>query len=467
MKIQFIHTSLKHSFLVLVSLILISACKSVNPAIDPGPSPVAPPATSEVNVPLIIPKATLSKLLNSQIPQVLLTEESLNMGSEIEGSLAMNRNGRIAWSALDSQKIQLTIPVKIKGEVGLKKGGLGSLFKSKIPVDEEFSPVFVVDPKINSDWSVTAESFELMDLGGALNLDVLGMQVDLSGLLRRELQKWGEKNLANGKPIASLKTLVDLAWAQVGKPFTVNWVGGNTAFSIQPEIVKFNEFFDSDENLNVWLGMDGKMNTHPADAAPSRAFPLPKLSGNENSENHLDILMPLTISYEKLDEILAQNIGGKIFRVDKKTNLTPTNLKTKAYGELLAISMDFFAEQTNGRAINGTLFVVAKPAYNSDNQSLYFEDVNFRMESGNLGAQTSVGLKKRKIIRQIEKRAVFSIGDVLHESLGGITERLGLNTPIVDLKIVDLDVAPDGFYPTNYGLMIQMKASGKVDVEWK
>lgn len=467
MKIQFLHTSFKYFSIFLLSLILVSACKSVNPSVNPGPSPTPPVATSEVNVPLVIPKATLSKLINSQIPQTLLDEGNLNMGSEIEGALSMTRNGAISWAALDSQKIQLTIPVKVNGEVGLKQGGLGSLFKAKIPVNEAFNPVFVVDPKINADWGVVVESFELIDLGGALNLDVLGMKVDLSGLLQKEIQKWGQKYIANGKPLASLKTLVDLGWSQVGKPFTVNWIGGNTAFSIQPQQVRLHEFFDTQENLNIWLGMDGKMNSHPVGSAPSRAFPLPKLSKNESSVNHLDILMPLTISYEQLDDILAQNIAGKVFMVDKKTTLIPNTIKTKAYGELLAISMDFLAEQTSGKSLEGSLFVVARPAYDAEKQRLYFKDVNFKMESGNIGAQTSVGLKKRKIIRQIERRATFPIADVLQESLSGISDRLKLNTPIANLKINEMQVAPAGFYPTNSGLMIQMKASGKVGVEWK
>ncbi|WP_245942088.1 DUF4403 family protein [Algoriphagus chordae] len=405
--------------------------------------------------------------MNSQIPQVLLTEENLDMGSGIEGEFTMSRNGQISWTALDSQRIQLTVPVKIAGEVGLKKRGLGNLFQSRLPLDEEFSPVFIVNPSINSDWKVTVDNFELLDLGGSLELDILGMQVDLSGLLSKEISKWGEKNLTNGKSIADLKTLVDLAWAQVGKPFEVAWLGGTTAFSIQPTEVRFHNFFDQNENLTVWLGLQGKIITHPVDAAPSRAFPLPKLSPNDQSENHLDLIMPLAVSYAQLDQILSNNVAGKLIKVDKKTTLTPSNIKTRAYGDLLAINMDFDAVQTNGKSLQGTLFVVTRPSYDAATQSLIFTDVNFKMESGNLGAQTSVGLKKGKIIRQIESKAVFPIGNVLQGSLEGITDRLRLSTPIADLKIADLEVAPDGFYPTSTGLIIQMKAAGEVDVEWK
>lgn len=467
MRIQFLQTSLKYSILSFFLVLLIFGCKSVDPSNNPGPSPIPPQAVSNVNVPLVVPNKTLNSLINGQIPNKLISEESLDMGGGIEGTIEMFRNGTITWAVLDSQRIQLTVPVKIKGQVGLQSRGLGSLFKSKIPLDEEFAPVFIVDPKINSDWTVSSNSFELVDLGGNLQLDVLGMQVDLSSLLRKQINKWATQNLSPEKAIVSLKTLVDLAWGQAGKPFMVNWTGGETAFSIQPTEVRLTDYFDSEGNLAIWLGMQGKVNAHPANAAPSRAFPIPSLSENEDSENHLDIIMPLSISYDRLDQILAENVVGKIFRVDKKTTLTPSSIKTTAYGELLAINMDFLAKQTSGKELDGNLFIVAKPAYDEATKSLTFTDVNFKMESGNLGAQTSVGLKKNKIIRQIEKRAVFPIGDVLDESIGSIVDRLGINTPIANLKIANLEVIPDGFYPTKFGLTIHMKASGMVDVEWK
>jgi len=448
-------------------ILSFSACKSLSPTSNPGPNPIPPAALSSVNVPLKIPKSTLDQIFNAQIPAVLFDEKEVDMGSGINGDLKLSRNGVITWSALDSQLIELRVPISVQGQVGLKKGGLGSFFKSKIPINEQFNPVFVVDPEINSNWELGIKEFELVDLGGSLTLDVLGMQLDLSSLVRKEIRKWSEENLLGKEAITSLKPLVDLTWAQVGKPFEVELEGVKTAFSIQPQEVRFREFFDANQNFNVWLGLSGKVNSHPATAAPSRAFPLPKLSPNENAKNELEILMPLSVSYSELDQLLAENLADKLFRIDKKTTMIPSNIKTQAFGELVAVSMDFFAEQTNGKSLNGTIFAVGRPAYDAQLRQLIFEDVNFKLESDNLGAQTSVGLKKRKIIRNIAQRAVFPIGDLLDGSLGSIQDRLGLSTPIADLEIQNLTILPSGFYPMKNGLLIQIKATGKVGVDWK
>jgi len=453
-------------FLALLAF-SFSACKSLSSTSNPGPSIMPPPAISSVNVPLQIPKATLDKIFNSQISKILFEEKGLDMGSGINGDLKLTRNGTITWTALDSQLIQLTVPVLVEGQVGLKRGGLGSLFKSKIPITEQFIPVFVVDPEINSNWDLGIKAFELVDLGGSLTLNVLGMQIDLSNLVGKEIRKWSEQNLIGKESIASLKPLIDLTWAQVGKPFQVELEGVQTAFSIQPQEVRFKEFFDSNQNFNVWLGLAGKVNSHPASAAPSRAFPLPKLSANANKSNELEIIMPLTVGYDQLDQLLAENLADKLFRIDKKTTMIPSNIKTQSFGELIAVSMDFFAEQSNGKSLEGTIFVVGKPAYETEKRQLIFEDINFKIESGNLGAQTSIGLKKRKIIKNIERRAIFPIGDLIDESMGSIQNRLGLSTPLVDLEIQNLKIIPAGFYPLKNELLIQLKASGKIGVEWK
>lgn len=451
--------------ILFLLLIFLASCKSFNPHRIP-PYQTAPPALSSVNVPVQVPQSTLYRIINQAIPQVIINDENMSMGN-VEGKLLLSRNGNPTYATLDSQRIQLTLPLKIQGELGLSKKGLGSFLQSKLPLNENLSPVIIVNPTINPDWSISIKDFELVDLGGQISLNLLGLQVDLSGIVEKEITKWGEENLSSSQSIFSLKPFIDLAWNQVGKPFMIDWEGEKSAFSIQPESVSLKEFFGEDQNLNLWLGLNGKVNTHPEHAVPSRAFPLPKITDNKESENYLEITLPWVLSYNKLDQILGENLNNIPIRIDKKTILTPSNISSQAFGEFLQIEMDFLATQTNGKSLDGKIYVIGKPAYDEASQSLYFTDINFKLESGNLGAQTSVGLKKRKIIRQVESKAKFPIGETLEESISSIQGRLGLKTGIADLSIVELEIGPDAFYPSKNGLIVHIIANGKVNVDWK
>ncbi|WP_147392175.1 DUF4403 family protein [Algoriphagus lacus] len=454
------------SYLILVLFLISGACKSLDPTLNPALVPV-PLAYSKVNVPVQIPIQTLDYLLNQRIPPILFEDSGIDMGNGIIGDLNFSRNGMAKIEAVDSQRIQVTLPIRVQGEVGLKPGGLRNLFQSKIPLNQSFAPVFLINPQVNPNWSLGISEFELMDLGGKMSFNVLGMELDLSQLIRKEIRDFASRNLTSKPDLIPLKPLVDQAWNQVGKPVFVDFQGKKMAFSIQPDSVKLSESFTPNESFNLNLGLSGKVNSHPAGAAPSRPFPLPKLSENSSTENGLEIRIPLRLTYAEIDQLLLEKFGNQAIRVNKKTVFRPGNFKSKAYGGRLAIQMDFVAVQETGKEIKGELFLVGLPTYDTEQQVLIFDQVNFHLESDSPKAKTAAALKKGKIIRQLNQKLRFPMAEVMEESLGGIRERLALQTPFADLKIADLEIYPDGFYPTATGLEVQLKATGKVDVSWK
>lgn len=466
MKIQIPVRTTHFVKLIPIVLVLFSACKSLDPTLKPETKPV-PPAISRVNVPVEIPMETLQNLLNQRIPPILFEEKGMDLGNGIIGDLTFTRNGLTQLKAVDENKIQVQLPIRVKGEVGLKPGGLRNLFQSKIPLDQSFAPIILINPEVNKNWALGISEFELLDLGGKMSFNVLGMELDLSQLIRNEIDDFAAKNISSKPDLVRLKPVVEQIWSEVGKPVFVNFQGKKMAFSIQPDSVKFSEQFSPDGEFKINLGMSGKVNSHPAAAAPSRPFPLPSLTENTKADNSLEIRIPISLTYAEIDALLRENFENQAIRVNKTTVFRPANFKSQAFGEKLGISMDFHAEQTNGQQIDGKLFLVGLPGYDSENQVLIFEQVNFHLESDSRKAKTAAALKKGKIIRELNQKLRFPMAEVLAESLGGIQERLAFDTPIADLKIIDLEIYPDGFYPTPTGLEIQLKATGKTEISWK
>ncbi len=453
-------------FLALIFGLFLSACKSSIPAIEPGDILAPPPAVSQVNANIKIPKATFEKVVNSQVPVNIYGGKDMDFGNGLEGDILIKRTGLISITPVDSQLVQLTIPLNIEGEVGLKRSGIGSFIKGRLPIQESIQPTVLLDPRINSDWSVGVSAFEILDLGGDVSLDILGMQMDLNKLLLDQMQRFAEANLLESESLLSLKPYVDLAWEQVGKPVGLEWRGVAKAVSIQPTQARWYDFFDEGENFNIWLGMEGKINSHPANAAPSRAFPLPQLSKNQDSSDQFDIIIPLSLSYEQMDQLLEENLGNRIYQVDKKTSFQPSNFRSEAFGSLIGINMDFVATRTNGKEISGELFLIGKPNYREDIESLVFEEINFDLDSDSFKAETGAWLKRKKIIRQMQKRAQFPIGDVMTESIAGFEDRLQLNTPIGSFKVEDLKITPT-FYPQENEFIIHFLGNGVVNTEIK
>lgn len=457
---------IKLSALVVLASLIGSSCKSLDPAAQ-LPVPPIPPSPSSVNVPLEIPVGTLTNLANQAIGPTLFEEKGMDLGSGIVGDFNFQRNGLIQLQALDSQRMQVTFPLRIQGEVGLKPGGLRNLFQSKIPIDRTLAPVMVINPEINPNWSLGISEAELLDLGGKMSISALGMEVDLSQMIRNELRAFARENLTSKSDLVNLKPLIDATWNQVGKPIFLEFEGKKMAFSIRPDVVKIRETLIPNGGLRLNLGLEGQVQSHPASAAPSRPSPLPKLSDNSDASNHLKISIPLRLSYSELDALIKNAFEGQTIRVNKNYLFLPSNFRTKSYGDRLGILMDFLARSVDGEEITGELFLAGKPIFDPNEKVLAFEKVDYHLKSNSSKAKFAAAVKRGKITRQLNQRMRFSLAGTLDGSLEGIQDRVGLQTPFADLSVLDLMVFPSGFYPTATGLEIQLQAEGKVDVSWK
>jgi hypothetical protein len=460
----------KNSFNVLALFagftFFFSSCKSLDPAAS-FPLPQVPPASSYVNVPVEIPTTTLTNLVNQVLPTTLFNEKGMDLGNGIAGDIGFVRNGMIQLMPLDSQHLQVTFPIRIRGEVGLKPGGLRNLFQSKIPLDQSLSPVLVINPQLNPNWTLGISEFELMDLGGKIGLSALGMEIDLSSMVRNEIREFARQNLTSKPDLINLKPLVESTWNQVGRPVSVELEGKKIAFSIQPDSVKIREYLVPSKGFHLDLGMSGKVQSHPASATPTRSSPLPKISINQDQSNRLEINIPLHLTYGELDQMIQRAFEGQVIRINKKYLFNPSNFRTRAYGDRLGILMDFMATSEDGEQISGEFFLVGKPVFDPSSSVLAFEKVDFALSSDSNKAKLGAQLKRGKISSQLNQRLKFSLKEVLKGSLDGVADRLSLQTPYGDFKLVNLNMSPDGFFPTATGMDIRVKATGQVNILWK
>ncbi|TDK44231.1 DUF4403 family protein [Algoriphagus formosus] len=456
----------KYSLLLISSLFFFFSCKSLDIS-SPGASPTVPEALSEVSLPAQMPEASFDRLINSQLPQILVEEDDLDLGNGLEGNLQIRRAGKVTWKTLSKEHLELRIPLQIQGEVGLNQGGLGSLFRRRVPLDENFAPLIRINPEVNPNWSLSVHDFELVELGGDLTLEVLGIELDLTGTLERQIRRWAAMNLGPERELVQLKPWIDILWQQVGKPFEVSWENQNLAFSIQPQEVGFDEQFSGNNALDLFLGLKGKIQSHPVEAKPSRAFPLPDLTQRREEKNLISARVPIGIGYEFLDQELGNFLGSSPIRVDKKTTMQLSNLQTGPFGELLMVRADFLAIRSDGEQLDGEIYVVGKPSFDQVEQQLELQDINFKVVTESTKVKWAVAFKKGKIIRRIERQARFPIDELLQSTLDSFQGQLKLETPIADLRLEDLSLAPGGFYPLVDELLIHMLIEGKVDIVWK
>lgn len=455
----------KYILSLIILLFLFSSCKTLDTR-NPGPAPHVPETRSSVTIASPIPVATLDRLIESHLPTALVKEENVNFGNGLRGNLELNRVGNVTWTTVNEELLELQVPLHIRGMIGLSNRGLGRFIKGKIPLDEHFSPIIRVNPELDENWSLTLQDFELVDMGGTLMLNALGMNIDLSDFLRQQINQWASQNLGPDQEFMALKPAITQLWDQVGKPFALNWDTHELGFSIQPEEVHFEEFFQDDQTLMLRLGMEGNIQRHPAAALPSRAFPLPHLGSNPSEHTNFSIRLPIGIPYKTLDQELERYLGSNPLPLDRNTRMTLQNFQTGAFGELIKITADFQAERSNKNDLEGVLILVGKPVFDPSTAHILIRDVNFSLQSNRTQANWAVALKKKKLIRKIEEKATFPIGMLLENTRKVVLEQLQLQTPLADLRIQDMDLKPSGFYPLLKELEIHVQGEGKLAIDW-
>ena len=286
-------------------------------------------------------------------------------------------------------------------------------------------------------------------------------------MLKNEIQSFAQQQLSAKSDLIKLKPIFESLWNQVGRPVFVELEGTKMAFSIRPDSIKIQEYAVPQKGIHLDLGLKGKILSHASDGVPVRPFPLPSISKNSNQSNHVEIDIPFQLSYANLDRMIQKSIQGQIFRVNKKYLFSPSDFRTKPYGDRLGIYLDFQAVPREGSPLSGSLFLVGKPVFNSDSNVLEFEHVDFHVKSNSRKANLGAMLKRGKIIRQLTQKMRFSLDEPLEKSMHGIRDRLAISTPYAVLGLSDLDVYPAGFYPTATGVEIRIKAKGKVSIQWK
>jgi hypothetical protein len=219
--------------------------------------------------------------------------------------------------------------------------------------------------------------------------------------------------------------------------------------------------------LHLDLGVKGQVQVHPSNALPSRAFPLPKVSPNTDASNRIDLQLPLEFTYGELDALIQKSFGGQSIPMNKTYRFNATQFRTQAYGERLGITVAFTAVSTKGGDLKGELFLVGRPVYDPATRVLQVVDLDFVMKSGSAKAMLGTMIKKGKIHRQLSQRMKMPLGETITESLQGLQERLSLQTPVANLSIQNLQIAPLGFYPTATGLAIPLQATGTTAIQWK
>ncbi len=458
---------MKTFFPILILLAFLSACKSINPnkPTYSGDPVMLPRATSEINFPIEISFADIEKNLNNALGQKLFAERGLDLGSGFSTDIDVNRTGLIRLSSMGSNKLAVKMPMQMAGDLKFEKKIFGQSIKTDFPFNESLVPEISFKPKIGQNWDFSLEEINIESYGRSMKYSLLGFEIDLDPMIRKQLQAVLNNQLsASNLTRIDFREVVQEAWDSFSKPISIDQDGVTAYVYTKPTKLKIREEVTADQKLKLFLGIEGEVFSQIGSAPAVKKTPLPNITYNESSENKLDIMIPLAISYQDLDQYLNESLAGQRFRTDKNTILEVSNLASQSFGDRTLLKMDFLAIRKGKRQITGEMYLVGKPKYDASTESIRFEEIDFDINTKNVLARSATWMKQGQVLTQIQKLASYPIGEYLAEARRELRLQGQLRTAFADFSLVDPKLDVEGIYNTEEDIRIYLRSTGKMQV---
>ena len=458
---------MKNILIALVFITIIASCKNINPDKPKfsGDPIELPSATSSINFPLEISFAQLERNLNKEFQGLLFEESGLQVGSGLNTDLQVTKMGDAKLSGKGNNALKLQIPLRLKGSLKVEKKLFGQPISTAIPYDEVLNPEISFTPVIGENYDLSFKDITIDGWGRSMRYEFLGYAIDFDPLIRKHLQSMLNEQLNNSNfKGLSFRNFMEDAWKNFSEPVRFEQNGIDGYVFTRPHTVKVGNITTTNNRLSVNLGLEGEVFSEVGKKPTARAVSLPKITHNDNTNNQINITLPLRVGYEALDQYLNAEMVGEPIRLDKSTQLIPRKFASQSFGDRALVKMNFTAKRSGRKDINGDIYLVGKPAYDPQRQAIYFEDIDFDLNTKNVLASYAGWLKQGQILTQIEKRAYYPIGSYLDEAKEEIQKHNQIKTDFASILIKNPKLDVLGIYATQQDIRLYLNSTGSVDV---
>jgi hypothetical protein len=452
----------------MLILLVFFSCKKINPD---KPSykgdPVSlPKALSFLNVPLEIPLPFLEDQLNKGLDELLFEEKDLSVSNGLHTDIHVFRTGKISLSANGKNSLIIKLPMRLEGNLKIEKELFGQKISTSIPYDESLFPEVSFSPEVGENWDISMNNIQIEGWGRSLRYNFMGFVIDFDPIIRNRIENMLNNQLSsNGISRISFKNVVEETWEAFGEPIKIKQGNVDAYLYTIPHKIKVNEQITSDQSLKLYIGLEGEVITQIGEPPSINPIPLPGIFPNQDTVNHLSITLPLSITYTTLDLYLHQELVGKEIRMDHNTLLVPNKFTTQSFGDRALLKMAFTVKRTDKKDLKGDLFLVGKPVYDKENQSIVFEDIDFDLNTKNILANSANWLKQKQILDEIKKHAVYPIGSYLNEARAELQKNGYIETDFASFQVRNPDLNIEGIYLTEKDIKLFLKATGKMEVD--
>jgi len=413
-----------------------------------------PVTESYINIPVQFNLYNLSIDVNSNVPQQLYKQDSIDVGSNVKLDLDIKRRGKISITTTNGN-INTSIPIHVQGRAAFsaKACGICPRIEHIQPFDADLTIITSTKLGIDSQWNIKTQTSADFIVDKAPCINFIGISICFATLTREKLKKLTPQinALVDEKINKSynLKGEAEKYWLQMTQPVQILVSPVSIWAVFQPTGFNFAPPVSLDYN-NIMLTLGLKMNIKTVIGnKPESSDPglLPGVQNIQAKDDKFEINIPVAIDLNEVKKVARQEIVGKTFTIPTlKRDVTIHDLDLIGSYKTLIIRANI-----ESKKIKGDIYILSDPIYIDSASCLKIENLRFDVSTNNVLANKANWLLNSFFIKSIEKKIVFKLGDKidnmrtqLEKSISSLpfNNRISLKAEIQDFDIQDISFEP-------------------------
>ena len=450
-------------FFALISLVVGCSSTQKIAALKPEPNDASPliydNAPSFINLPIKIKLKDIENQVNKIMTGVVY--EDIN----IEDDDIEIKIWKLAPITLENEngKIKTILPLKafVKYRIGTDKLGI-ALYNVK---EFNFNGKITLTSAVSlTNWKMaTTTELKSLDWNESPSITILGKAVTSTYLINPAVRIFKSKieksiDAAISKSVDFKPNVID-ALEKICTPFQMN-EAYQTWLRISPVELYTTDSKLQKETISFEMGLKCTMETLIGQK-PSTKFDRNKIILKPVSKmpEHVTANIVAVSTYEDASKIMSQNFVGQEFGTGSKKIKVQNVAIWHKEGKMI-IALDLIG------SLNGTIYLAGFPQYNADTKEIYFDKLDYAIDTKSSLMRTANWLAQGYILRKIQESCRYSIKGNLEEGKQNMLHYLKNYSPMPGVFVngsID-DIQFQKIQLTNKAIIAFVKVNGDVNI---
>jgi len=458
---------MKNCFLILFSLVILSAlfsCSSTNKiaTIKPEPSQNTPMAykttTSFVSMPMEVSLKEIENQLNKALSGLIYEDNNLD---DDKTEMKIWKTGTIKLIEKDG-KIQSVLPLKIWSKIKYGTEFMGLNDTREIDLN---GTITLLSTAKLSNWKMNTSSvIEDFEWSESPTILVAGKKVPITYIINPTLSifksKVAKKIDDAIEKSCDFKPYVLNVLETLGTPFKTS-EQYETWFKMNPIEVYVTDAQLQKSKIKMDLGLKCTMLTMVGQE-PKNVFDKESVTFKPVATvpDKTTATVAAISTYESASRIITKNFQGKEFASgSRKITVQKVDLWSKDGKMIIALNMT--------GSINGSIYLSGIPNYNSVTKEIYFEQMDYVLNTKGLLTKTANWLLQGVILRKIQENCRYSIKENLDEGKKSLLPYLSNYSPMKGVFVNGTlnDFEFEKVELTNEAIIAFITTSGKLNIK--